>query len=390
MLTKERYQEISKDWAKHNVVYQKFDRYQVRFPTFLKHIDVFKGKNVLEVGSNAGLAAYHIAQVAKSYTGVENEEGYCKQALETQKSIENKNVKFFNMSIKTFIRRTAQEKIEKRPIDAVYLSYVLYHFSDKEVDMFAKNILPNIDTIIVQSRFAKRNKKGRRTHNGYAFWHPRSVKNFLQKNGFAVTLEWGPDKKFHFVVGKKTAVSSNPILNRMVKPTEKPTEKIAGIQLKEFDVVEESGEITKEQFGAIVTKEAPIGKEEKPDGDKGDGEVHTEEKAEASEGQGTRSGEGRVDKRKSRGTAGRKTDSERKSGDVRAEDTGDRGKDILQPVVEKSTEKEVCDPNIQEVAKAVPNRSRAKTTQARKRTRKPAVQKDAPQSDSPGNKDAAC
>ena len=137
MLSKEEYKKIASNWK--GTVYQLYDRYQVRFPTLLKHIDVFKGKNVLEVGSNAGLAGYHISQVADSYIGVEAEKEYWQQSLETKKLIENNNAEFLNMSIKSYMKRAARDGIEISA-NAIYLSYVLYHFSDKEVQMFEKQV----------------------------------------------------------------------------------------------------------------------------------------------------------------------------------------------------------------------------------------------------------
>lgn len=255
MLTKEQYKELSKNWSKHGTVYQKYDRYQVRFPMLLKHIDVFKDKDVLEVGSNAGLAAYHIAQVAKSYTGVEGEKGYWNQSLETQKQIESKNTDFKNMSIKTYIKRAARGDFEIN-VNAAYLSYVLYHFSDKEVSMFEKNILPKLDVIVVQSRYENRNKKGRTTHNSYKFWMPKSVEKYLIKNGFSTTVEYGPRNKFHFIIGKRDDSKYPLLLNSFLELSDA---KLADKKMpKASELVQEDNKVIKRMLTEGKVPELPL------------------------------------------------------------------------------------------------------------------------------------
>lgn len=215
MLKKSEFQAIAKNWK--GTVYQKWDRYKVRFPTFLKYIDAFKGKDVLEVGCNAGIAAYEITKTANSYVGVEDQAGYYKQALETQKHVENPNVQFLNMSVKTFMKRHCTGKLDV-PFNACYLSYVLYHFDNKEVRLFAEYVLPKLDVIIVQSRYARRGtRKGRRIHNDGKFWKPSSVEKYLQKAGFETITKFGGHKKFHLVKGIRNADSGNSPLYRAGK-----------------------------------------------------------------------------------------------------------------------------------------------------------------------------
>jgi hypothetical protein len=404
LLTKDQYRELSGSWAKHGTIYQKFDRYQVRFPTLLKHINVFKGKNVLEVGCNAGLAAYHIAQVANCYTGVEGEKGYWQQALETKKHIPELEYEptFLNMSIKSFMKRIEKGKL-KDETNAAYLSYVLYHFSDKEVRLFEKVILPKLDVIIVQSRFAERNKKGRRKHNSYAFWHPMNVEKYLNKNGFSTTVEWGPERKFHFIIGSKD-ISDEKLLkeednmihealtepkgeavtytkeiedalikNRVELPTEKLQEldkwakihKPMGIQLPEFD-------------------------KEQTDGDKRDSGIHSESACAVPEGRSASGGSEQSDKGEPCDTVEREIDSEGKSETVLPKKPESGRSGILQPVMEESTEETVRDKDIQKVGKNPRIRRRPTTRKNSGSKGKSVVQKDAPQNDGVGDKDATC
>jgi hypothetical protein len=329
LLTKEQYNMLASRWIKHGTVYQKWDRHNVRFPILLKNINVFEGKNVLEVGSNAGLAGYYISQVAKSYIGVESEKGYYKQSLETQKVIESKNVEFKNMSIKSLVKRQDRGDFNV-DVNAVFLSYVLYHFEDKEVAMFQKCILPKVDTVVVMGRFAKRNKKGRRKHNGYAFWYPDNVENFLNRNGFSTVKEWGPYKKFHFIIGRKSQSDDKTV--------------------KEHDKM-----IHEALMGEGKVEGGKI------DADKRDSGVYRTEESETSRRRGARSGKGRVAQRKPRGATRRKVSTEGKSKTVLAKkfDGGSGG--ILQPVVEKSSKVPVRDKDVSEVGKVVSNRSIAET-----------------------------
>jgi len=385
LLTKKQYNELSKDWKKHGTVYQKYDRYTVRFPTLLKHITLFTGKNVLEVGSNAGLAGYHIAQIAKSYTGVEGENGYYNQALEIKKQIKNKDVEFMNMSVKTFMRRTARGTIS-RPVDAVFLSYVLYHFSDKEVDMFQKNVLPKVDVIIVMSRYAKRNKKGRRKHNNHAFWHYNSVINYLQKNGFETKWEFGPDKKFHIVIGTKPGF----VEPEKTTYTKEITEELAEGAKAVKKTAAENG-TTKEEMRSIEEKamQESIDAETKEalDGDKGSAEVHREEKDESSRGRSTRQWQGRVSEGKPRGTTQRKDVAKGTGRNLRTkkQDSGDEG--VLQPVMEKSTKAPVREKDIQKVAKAPRTRRSTKANENSTGEHKPSVQKNIAQGEGLCDKD---
>jgi|GEM_PF-3305359 len=331
MLTKDQYKELTKNWGKHSSTYQKFDRYKVRFPMLLKHIDVFKDKNVLEVGCNAGLAAYHIAQVAKNYTGVEAEIGYWNQALETQKQIESKNTAFLNMSIKTYMKR-AERGDFKISVNAAYLSYVLYHFSDKEVQMFEKEILPKLDVVVVQSRYAKRNKKGRRTHNSYGFWHPKNVAKFLARNGFYVKLEWGPNEKFHFIIGEKRVESGKQMLVNQTKGAE---EKPLIPQPVLEDAKNTIDNIT------MHTKE-----KEEADGDTRGGETDTEGKTKTTSRSGTSNRQRRSSKRMPRTSARERTPVEGKSEDLQKKKRKRRDPSLLQPGMEKSAKAPVRKKNV--------------------------------------------
>ena len=310
MISKELYKEISGKWNELRDadgdklrIYQKYERIETRYPIFLQHVDLFKGKHVLEIGANAGMAAMEIAKVAKQYTGVELASGYHQQSLVTRTYIENPNVCFNNCSVKSYIKRLLKGTIKDKP-NACYMSYVLYHFENKEVEMFKEHILPLLDIIIVQSRFAKRNIKGRTKHNDYGFWHPDNVDKYLKEAGFSTRLIWHENKKFHFIIGTKK-----------------------GLQ----------------------------------DADTGNSGVHTESKSTRPSGWGSCERQGRATEGQPCGDIGREADTEGQGGDVLAEERNGGSKNILQPVVEESTTPEVCEADIPKVAKATQNRRVSRT-----------------------------
>lgn len=379
MLTKEDYKKIADNWK--GTVYQLYDRYQVRFPMLLKHIEVFKGKNVLEVGCNAGLAGYHIAQVANSYIGVEAEKGYWQQALQTKEFIYNNNAEFLNMSIKSYMKRAIRDGIEISA-NACYLSYVLYHFSDKEVRMFEQFILPKLDVIVVQSRYENRNKKGRTAHNSYKFWKPENVEKYLNKNGFSTTVEYGPRNKFHFVVGRK-AYSDEEVLKQedemireaLLEPVEEKTMPPFGGEYDEYlknelrktneETTDGDKEISDECSEQLLTGDS--------DGDQRGSGIHTEGQGKATGRRGTRGRKRRMAEGISCDNTGREADPQGQGGDVRAEDGKDWIKDILLPGVEESTTEEVCNKDIQEVVKAPRRRRRTKTVENSDSEDKPTI-----------------
>jgi len=374
LLTKDQYRELSGSWAKHGTVYQKFDRYQVRFPMLLKYMNVFKGKNVLEVGCNAGLAAYHIAQVANCYTGVEEEKGYWQQALETKKHIPELEHEptFLNMSIKKFMKRIKNGEL-KDETNAAYLSYVLYHFSNKEVRMFENVILPKLDVIIVQSRFAERNKKGRKKHNDYAFWHPMNVEKYLNTNKFCTMVEWGPDRKFHFIIGVKEKILRKSF--DYVGDNYPDITLLSKIDKKAWDLISNG-----------MYKEI----EENSNGDKGDSGIHSESACAVPEGRSASGGSEQPDKGEPCDTVEREVDSEGKSETVLPKKPESRRSIVLQSVVEESTEETVRDKDIQKVEKTPRPRRRSTTRKNSGSRSKPVIQKDAPQNDGVGDKDATC
>lgn len=197
MITKELHDKLMKKWAKVGKgLYQKWSRMH-RLEFFLKYIDHFKGKHVLELGANAGLYGYEIAQVAKSYIGVDRGDYYIRQANITKKYIENPNVEFICGKVKDFIKMDIRGKAPK--YNALFASFALYHFTKKETDRITETILPKCDVVIISTRTTKRTPF--KNYNPWHFEKPKNVVKYLK--GFKCEIHWPASKKFAIIIGVK-------------------------------------------------------------------------------------------------------------------------------------------------------------------------------------------
>lgn len=205
-LTKAEYEKIAKHWELK--AYQRWPRLNVRLKYFSQFVPLFEGKDVLEIGCNAGMYMWEIAHSARSVTGVDLSDRYMAQAQITKKYIEkfNPNVEFNKMSVKDFCREIRKGQRDAN-INALFASFAMYHLSDKELDAVAEYILPKCDIVIIQNRTKKRTnrkkKKGWRTHNLRHFEKNSTVIEWLEASGFECEVHWGPEKKFSDVIGRR-------------------------------------------------------------------------------------------------------------------------------------------------------------------------------------------
>ena len=218
MLSKREYNEIAKDMKLK--VYQRFDRLDIRLRFFEQFIPLLEGKDVIEFGCNAGFYGYEVAKVANSYLGVDPSDRYIPQALVTKRFIKkfNTNVDFVKRRVKGWIRdqqKAIDSGREPYPFNAMYASFALYHFSDKEVDLIRDYVLPKCDIVIIQNRTKKRTdrKRGKewRKHNKYRFEKTANVVKWLKEAGFECEVHWGPEKKFCDVIGRRTKAIDTPV-----------------------------------------------------------------------------------------------------------------------------------------------------------------------------------
>lgn len=197
MISKELHDKLMKKWAKvGRGCYQKWSRMH-RLEFFLKYIHHFKGKQVLELGCNAGIYGYETAKVAKSYVGVDQGDYYIKQSLITQKYMENPNVEFICGKVKDFIKMDIRGEAPK--YNALFASFALYHFTRKETDRITETILPKCDVVIISTRTAKRS--GFKKYNPWHFEKPANVVKYLKE--FKCEIFWHETKKFAIIVGVK-------------------------------------------------------------------------------------------------------------------------------------------------------------------------------------------
>jgi 2-polyprenyl-3-methyl-5-hydroxy-6-metoxy-1,4-benzoquinol methylase len=176
MITKAIYDEIASQWE--GKPYQNWPRLKQRLPLFEKNIlPHLAGKRVFEIGCNAGIYAWHIAPIAKSYTGIDGSERYIRDAQITAKYIQGAPVSFIYSMLGDFA-------FDELSFDAVLASFLLYHLSDEEVEIFEKEIAPRCDVLAVQIR---RKAKSR---NSYDFMQAKNVEALFDRAGFDCQIFW--------------------------------------------------------------------------------------------------------------------------------------------------------------------------------------------------------
>ena len=177
MISESQYNEIAAHWD--GEVFQTWARIKKSMPHFEKVVlPHLAGKRVLEIGCNAGIYAWHIAKVAKSYHGIDIGENFIRQARETAKFIQGAPTTFTVSALRDF-------PVETENYDAIFASYVLYHLNDAEIDLFEKKIAPRADTIAVQIRANKR-----RSSNSCNLMKPANVVALFDRAGFDCTIRW--------------------------------------------------------------------------------------------------------------------------------------------------------------------------------------------------------
>lgn len=229
MISKELHNELIDKWAKvGRGVYQKISR-RHRLKYFMNHVDKFKGKDVFEIGCNAGLYGYEISQVANSYTGVDKGDYYILQSEITKKYMKNPNVTFYNESVKSFIKRDLRGEAPK--YNALFASFVLYHLSKKETDRIAETVLPKCDIVVIPTRTKKRTPW--KNYNPYKFNKPKNVKTYLEAAGFEVELVWPEGtavtqkkQKYCYVIGKRKAEEKLQVITKEAVVPDKVIDKV--------------------------------------------------------------------------------------------------------------------------------------------------------------------
>lgn len=177
MISKADYDKIAAGWE--GEVFQIWARIKKRVPLFEKKLlPHLAGKHVLEIGCNAGIYAWHIAQVASSYVGVDISENFIRQAKVTAEHIHGSPTRFLCTSLRDFAA-------SREDFDAVFASFLLYHLSDAEVEIFEKQIAPRCDVLAVQIRAKKRH-----SFNSYDLVKAKNVAALFDRAGFDSHIYW--------------------------------------------------------------------------------------------------------------------------------------------------------------------------------------------------------
>jgi len=170
---------IAENWRNS---YQGTDRFiNTVVPHFRPYLKYLDGKDVVDVGSNAGLLSYEISKIAKSCIGVESLLRYYEQSLITNCYTKG-NCIFFNESIEKFSDR------KDISYNALFASNILYHLSDEGIEAIRK-ILKNCDTALLFSRENKPKKKNR-----FDLYHWKNIQEFLEEEGFKTRVLIDSDK----------------------------------------------------------------------------------------------------------------------------------------------------------------------------------------------------
>jgi hypothetical protein len=186
----ETYKEMREEWeniwpGKTAKVYQELNRVKPRCEHLIRHgLPYLVGKNVLEIGCNAGLQGYHIDKVAASYIGVEPGNKISKNPKpKTDYFLQAKKTEEFMSADSEFLNYTIEEFIENRinyKYNAFFASFALYHFKDKELNLLREYVWPECDIVLIQTRHQTRPTK----HNKWDFWKPAKVEKYFTRLGF--------------------------------------------------------------------------------------------------------------------------------------------------------------------------------------------------------------
>jgi hypothetical protein len=195
MITEKKYLEIRKTWEP-SKVYANWHEIETRLRLLYKYgLRYLAKRDVIEPGANAGIAGVMISPFINSYIGLEPDSRYYQnQLVHTEPFIECPH-EIQNMTLGDFVDAGGEVCG-----NALLASFVLYHFSDAEVDLLKEKILPHINSFVIMNRGVDR----KLNKNKYIFNRYRNTEKFLLDNGFKVSLSmWDKHKVFYLIVGTK-------------------------------------------------------------------------------------------------------------------------------------------------------------------------------------------
>lgn len=187
MIPKDLHKQLFDKWVGRK--YSSRDRIKKRQLHIEPLLMLLKGRNVLEIGCNAGILAYEICKHAKTYIGLEPDKDYYSQAVLVKRYLPQ--AEFCNEGLSD----------RQYACDAVVICVALYLLSPKEIE-YLKTVLANCDIAIIQERSA--NRPSTKMYNAYKLHEPKRIRKFLMGCGFHAEVYFSLGQKYFEVVGVRT------------------------------------------------------------------------------------------------------------------------------------------------------------------------------------------
>ena len=169
------YNTLARRWQ--GEVFQTWPRKEVKYQ--IACIEVFAGKDVVDVGSNAGLLTWELARFARSFIGVERDPVAYAQSLITQQYIPIPG-RFLNWRMRKFAL-----KCRRFNFNAVFASRVLYHLNDYEVALLKRRVLSRCSVVVFVANEGKGEEK---MENSSRLHRSENLRRFLEGCDFEVEL----------------------------------------------------------------------------------------------------------------------------------------------------------------------------------------------------------
>ena len=184
LVSAEKYADISAGWM--GQVYQKWP--SAKWGETVPYLWYLHGLRVLDVGCNAGLYSYAISRSAEAIWGIEKNAHYAEQARHTYTKIAIPGEVFCG----SFLEFTKHRDVD---YNGLYALSVLYYFTEEELDLLVKEVMPRCKIVMLVSR---ENKKKKRWNND--LFKAENLVKLLERAGKKATM-LNPESNFISVLG---------------------------------------------------------------------------------------------------------------------------------------------------------------------------------------------